>query len=88
MKVTRQRTISEGTFRERLSVARQTPGMAHLPAFGLMAPAGWNYQDLALMERAQNILARANIVGTVTEAAPALFWYRDEQDERHLHFWD
>jgi hypothetical protein len=81
-------TITEKELRQRLSVAKQAPGMAHLPVFGLMAPRGWNFQDPALFKRARRILARASIVGTVTETAPALFWYRDVQGVLRCHFWN
>ena len=35
--------ISQSELDEKLERARLLPALAHLPAFGLFAPAGWDY---------------------------------------------
>lgn len=83
----RMKTISGKELRKRLDAARTVPGLAHLPAFGLMAPHGWDYHDQELIKKAQTILIKEGIDGVVKETAPALFWYKTKDNDIHCHVW-
>ena len=79
--------ISQSELDEKLERARLLPALAHLPAFGLFAPAGWDYNNPELLALASGILQDESIEGQPTEAAPALFWYETQGGELHCHPW-
>ena len=81
-------TLTEREVKSRMALARDIPNLAHLPSFGLMAPHNWDYNNPELMRRAEAILQAEGTPGTVTETAPANFWFVNPLGELHLHFWE
>ena len=80
-------TLSPGTFADLMKKARACPGAAHLPHFGLFV-GDWNYHAPRLVARAEGILRREGIAFTkVTQAAPAMFWFTNEDGKLQLHEW-
>jgi hypothetical protein len=83
-----QSTMKPGELDQRLKTARIVPGIAHLPAFGLVQYSEWDYHSPELIRHALLILRSEGIeCSHIEQTAPALFWYYDSTGELQLHEW-